>query len=105
MTAAPARLTDAAAPLPPGAMLGEQVGRDRRLNVSGLGLHALVADGGIVPQLIGHAATLAAHAQATGLGGIAQRQLAQGAEGVEQFFRAATDDGGVWVLSQTKPAS
>ncbi len=44
--------------------------RDRRLDVGGLRLDAFVADGREITQLVGHAAALAAHAEAARLAGI-----------------------------------
>ena len=70
------------------------------LDVCGLRLHALVADRGELTELVGHAAHLPTHAEATGLagvfcserlGGIEQADLPRRLQGVQHFFRTTAN--------------
>lgn len=78
----------------------ENFQRNGRLNISGLGLDALIANGGKLSQLIDHAAPLSAHTKrasfagvvgAQGFGRLGHTDLAHSLERVEYFLRAATD--------------
>lgn len=79
----------------------ENLRRYRSLDIGGLRLNTFIAHRGEFIQLIGHAAALPPHTQATGfagvaavqcLGGIKQANAGNSHQCVENFFGPATDN-------------